>query len=400
MTAYGQASRAPVLSGGRRVPGLYERVTRDGRTTFESRVRVDGRTKRHTLRATTKTDAIHEHRALQTDYARGEMYRSAAAGSTVREVSEEWLALLDARTREADPRRRYSANTVAVYRLRLEKHVLPVLGATPIADVSVAQIRRLASKLSTSMAPSSASVVLATTSGLFRHAVRDGLVERNPVRELDRDDRPGARRRTEPRYLTAVELATLLAALGDTWRPVAAVCAYAGLRISEALGLRWCDVDLKAGTIDVSGQLGRDGERAHVKTEAAAAPVPILPALARELKAHRARVASSDLRRVHADAFVFTTSRGRPQSRRNALRALHAAGDRVGLNPEGREKVGLHDLRHTYCALALDAGASLAEVAALARHADARVTATVYAGIADDGRSKAAEKLKAAGFGA
>jgi integrase len=69
------------------------------------------------------------------------------------------------------------------------------------------------------------------------------------------------------------------------------------------------------------------------------------------------------------------------------------------LNGDGRQPVGLHDLRHSYVALALDAGASLAEVSALARHANAKVTAAVYAGLADGGREKAAAKLVESGFG-
>jgi integrase len=112
------------------------------------------------------------------------------------------------------------------------------------------------------------------------------------------------------------------------------------------------------------------------------------------VREHRSRIAGRDLRRVHVDALVFTIARGRPQSRRSALRAVHAAGDAAGLNGEGREPVGLHDLRHSYVVLA--AGATLAETAALARHANARVTAQVYAGLADDGRETAAAKLVAA----
>jgi integrase len=84
-----------------------------------------------------------------------------------------------------------------------------------------------------------------------------------------------------------------------------------------------------------------------------------------------------------ADALVFTTSRGKPQSRRNALRAVHAARDVASLNAEGKQPVGLHDLRHSFVALALAAGLSLAETAALARHENARVTAQVYAGLAE-----------------
>ena len=72
----------------------------------------------------------------------------------------------------------------------------------------------------------------------------------------------------------------------------------------------------------------------------------ILPALERELRADRRRQAGISLARVHRDALVFTTAKGGPQSRRNTLRAVHEAGDAAGLNQDGVEKIGVHDLRH------------------------------------------------------
>jgi integrase len=146
---------------------------------------------------------------------------------------------------------------------------------------------------------------------------------------------------------------------------VAATCAYAGLRLSEALGLRWRDVDFGAGTLNVSAQLGPDGNRAPLKTAASAATVPLLPKLAAELKAHRARVAGQALARVQPDAFVFATWRGRPHGSCNVLRAVCAAGDAAGLNGEARERVGVNDLRHSFVAVALAAGLTLPEAAAL-----------------------------------
>lgn len=204
----------------------------------------------------------------------------------------------------------------------------------------------------------------------------------------------------EPRYLDAAEVERLLAELSDTFRPVAAVCAYAGLRASEALGLRWEDVDLDAGLLTVARKLDDDGTlREDVKTPGSRATVPILPVLIRELRAHRSRQAENDLRFVHRSALVFSTVRGKPQSRRNALRALHRAGDTAGLNRPGEEQVGLHDLRHSLVGLALDAGLTLAEVAVLARHANARVTGQVYAGLSESGRQGIADKLLGAGIG-
>lgn len=56
-------------------------------------------------------------------------------------------------------------------------------------------------------------------------------------------------------------------------------------------------------------------------------------------------------------------------------------GDVAGLNGEDIERVGLHDLRHSFVALALEAGVTLAEAAVLARHANAKVTGAIYAGV-------------------
>jgi integrase len=397
---HGATTRQPVFIGNQRVSGLFSRTLANGSTVYEISARLGGRMRRHRLDAETKTDAIREAETLRVDYRRGEEHRSPAAALTLAEVARGYVEHLEARIGHRDPRRRYSARTVALYRQRLDQHVIPALGHRPVAEVALPDVRRLVDQLGAAdLAPSTVTGIVGILSGLLRYAVKSGLAERNVCRDLDRDDRPGVARVSEPRYLSAAELEGLLDRLTDSFRGPAAACTFAALRISEALGVRWRDVDFDAGTIKVSGQLGAGGELVPVKSPASAATVPLLPALARELREHRSRQAGRDLRLVHAEALVFVTSRGKPQSRRNALRAIHAAGDAHGLNGDGREPVGLHDLRHSFVALALDAGASLAEVAALARHANAKVTAAVYAGLADGGREKAAAKLVEAGFG-
>ena len=55
---------------------------------------------------------------------------------------------------------------------------------------------------------------------------------------------------------------------------------------------------------------------------------PVLPALERELRAHRARQAEANLALVRRDQLVFTT--GKPQSPRNVLRAVHKHATRPG----------------------------------------------------------------------
>lgn len=312
---------------------------------------------------------------------------------TLAELAGDYVAHLETRVGDRDPKRRRSARTVADVRYKLDRYVLPVIGGVRADDVAAADVLRLLDRLAAlRLSPNTRTGLVSNVSGLLRYGAKRGLVERNVVRDVDRDDRPGAGRMTEPRYLTGGELNLLLSHLSDTFRPVAAACAFAGLRVSEALGLRWRDVDLTAYTLTVSGQLGRRGERVPLKTAASAG-------VERELRAHRSRQAARNLRLVHADALVFVTATGKPQSPRNVLRAVHKAGADADLNGGGRERVGLYDLRHSYVAGTFAAGASLAEVAALARHANARVTAQVYAGLTENGRETAAAKLLESGFG-
>jgi integrase len=398
--SHGATSRRPVYSGNRRVRGLHERTLADGTTVYEARLRIDGKDKWLVLEAKTKSDAVRECEALRVDRDRGEI-RHDRLTPTFDDVWPDLIAHMQTRVGISDQRRRYSQATVDLYENRLRLRVSPAIGRKRLAEITTDDLHRLIDRLAAeNLAPSTITACLNVVSRVFRYATKRRLVTHNPVRDLDREDRPGVRRQTEPRYLTTAELTALLAALSDTMRPIAATCAYAALRVSEAIGLRWQDVDLEAGTITVAGQLGRDGTWIPVaKTEASAATVPILPLLRRELAAHRVRQAEGNLQWIRPEALIFTTLRGKSQSRRNVLRAVYTAGDDLGLNREGVKRVGVHDLRHSFVAVAFDQGLTAPEVAALARHANARVTLSIYAGLTDEGREQAAAKLIAGGFG-
>ncbi|HEV8460353.1 MAG TPA: tyrosine-type recombinase/integrase, partial [Gaiellaceae bacterium] len=224
---------------------------------------------------------------------------------------------------------------------------------------------------------------IAALSATFRFGVMHAGLGRNPVRDLERGELPSGKRQTEPRYLSVSEVEKLLGKLSDESRPVAAVCFYAATRISEALALRWSHVDFDNSTIAVPG----------TKTKASAAKVRLLPALAAELRAHRARQAALGFDRVKPDLFVFQTASGLRPHRRNVLRAIGSASKRAGLVADGQEVVGAHDLRHSLAGCAFALGLSPVEVSKTLRHANAQVTLTVYAGLAESAALAAGDKL-------
>lgn len=151
----------------------------------------------------------------------------------------------------------------------------------------------------------------------------------------------------------------------------------------------WGSVDFESGMIAVPG----------TKSAASAPDVPMIAELAAELQAHRRRSMAAGFARVAPEALVFVTATGNPQHRKNALRAVHTAGDAAGINPDGAEKCGLHDLRHSCAGLLLGAGVPMQKVAAILRHSNPRITADVYAGLVESDRPKLGVDLAAA-FGA
>jgi integrase len=371
----GRATRTPVIHNGRRVPGLYERKTSTGERVYEVCTKRGGKVIRRRLAAQTGTDAVREQRSLLATLDTGAQLISRPDVS-LRELQQEWEQWA------RSPASTLAAGTVELYADLLDRRALRMLGAsTKAAAVRPAHLRAMVDKLSVEgLSGSSVHGTLTAVSALFRFAVRRDLVETNPVRLLERDDRPSTKRTKEPRYLDRSEIDRLLAKIGEEFRPVAAVCAFAGLRISEALALRWQDVDFTTGVLHVPG----------TKTAASAAPVPMSSALVSELRAHR------DRRPGLGDALVFRTASGQPQRRHNAGRAVRVAGDAAGLNGPGQKKVSPHDLRHSCAGLLLAAGVSAPKVAAILRHADPRITLMVYAGLVESQRAELKDDLELA----
>lgn len=376
--------REPLIIGRKRVAGVWVRHTADGTRVFELQRRVNGRPTRIKLSATTPQEAAVEARGYTSDVERGVVVIGDRS-ITLTALAQSFLA------REEGVLASRSERTVSLYRQRIEQHVLPLLGPnTKAADITVAHVRGLIDRQrARGLSGSTIRGTVTALSAMLRHGVRDGSLPRNVCRDLERGDRPSSKRQSEPRYLSTESVEKILGALSDEMRPVAATCYFAALRISEALALKWSDIDFDNATINVNG----------TKTAASAATIPLLPVLARELRDLQRRKREIGIHLVAADALVLATKNGTPVHRRNALRAVANAAEKVGLVGENQEPVGLHDLRHSAAAGFFSLGLAPTEVARLLRHADPRITLSTYADITEDQAGKLGERLAAGGFG-
>jgi integrase len=363
---------------------------------YEWQGRIDRRMARRRLDATTPGEAVKAVRALLGQLDAGNV--AGPSTLTVADAIAKYLAYCDsfvasgemaARTRDLyEQRLRCSLGQGRLARRRLN--------TVTTSDVSAV----LADLRKAGLASSTRRGYLTCLSAFFRWAAEQKLIARSPVTDLPRRERPSAKRKREPRRLDVDQVEALLAQLGDQFRPVGIVIAYQALRVSEALGLRWRDLDFDAMTVSISGQLGRDGRRTdRTKTEASAATLTLAPAAARALKEWRSRQAGLDLGLVRRDALVFTTLNGRPQSQRNVHRAIVNAAEKAGLHTDpALPTVTTHDLRGSTGSIALALGSTLAEVKGHLRHANPGVTARLYVDVLE-GRSQLVDRLAEGGFG-
>ncbi len=155
-----------------------------------------------------------------------------------------------------------------------------------------------------------------------------------------------------------------------------------GLRRGELLGLKWDDIDLDAGTIQVKRQVARiDGEvvEAPLKTKNSYRTLSIGADAIGILREQRGKVSGE---------YVFPSPNGGPISPDSVLHMLHRVLDRAGLPP-----LRFHDLRHTFSTLALQNGVDIKTVSGMLGHYSAGFTLDTYAHVTTAAQKEAARTM-------
>lgn len=146
-----------------------------------------------------------------------------------------------------------SAGTYRAYKLTIDNHVIPAIGTVPMAKVTPAHMQRLQSAmLANGLGIPTIKLTRAVLSAALTQAVKWNLLARNPVGLVDA---PRGESK-EPEVLSPEQAGLLIDAPGDhPFAPLYTLLASTGLRISEALGLTFDNVDFNAQALHVRQQL-------------------------------------------------------------------------------------------------------------------------------------------------
>jgi integrase len=265
------------------------------------------------------------------------------------------------------------------YRLQIRKHISPTIGSLKLSKLTAAHVQSLyAAKLREGLKPSSVRYNHAVLRRGLEQAVRFSLIPFNPAARVD----PPKVRQEEITPLDPEQARVFLeAAKDDKFDALYVLSLTVGLRMGEALGLRWSDIDLNAKTLRVNRQLQRirdGGGLVFSEPKNASRRTVDLPRRAVEaLRSHRKRQIEEQLRASAQwadNGLVFTTGIGTPLDAQNIVnRHFKPLLKRAGL-----PSIRWHDLRHTYATLLLARGTHPTYVQKSLGHASVQLTLDRY----------------------
>lgn len=322
---------------------IYSRKnTRDGLRYWFIRYSLpDGRRKREKA-GMTKRDAVELLTRRRAELIAGTWVDPDAVptdeGPTFREFAERFLA--------EHPGRRRSDH----YQDTLPR-IVDTFGDRLVSEITRADLDRFRVQLETTtiarlgrpLSATSVVKILRTTGRVFKMAVRWSVIEVSPATDLEKPSLPAPK----TRYLSSEEFARL-EAHAPTWlMPMLRMAVATGMRLKEVTGLRWAEIDRKAGVLHVP-QNSKTGTR-------------VIP-LSVTVKA----VFDDQVRHVRSE-YVFVDSTGRShtsESRRNRISAATSAA----MKTAGIDGASFHTLRHTAAAWMVQAGVPLYEVQVILGH--------------------------------
>jgi integrase len=362
--------------------GISKRYARDGRLIgYQVRVTLPGG-KRKTIGT---APSLREARLLaqhaQVDLASGRL--NGDRRQKLDDYLQAWIA-------SKAPGLAYKS--IESYDLN-RRRITPIIGTIRLDALQPFHIQQAYADLAhKGLAPLSVRQVHVLLHAAFQDAVRLGLVPINPVDAVTAPRQPYREMNT----LSIEEVRELFSSSRSDWlHALWVTLTTTGLRLGEALGLSWEDIDLDRGTLTVRRALQRQGGNGLVivnpKSASSRRTVELTQVAIDALREHQAKWLERKALLGHewgGTASVFASDVGTSLDPRNANHSFGRAVKAAGLR-----RVRVHDLRHTAATLALQQGVNPKVVQEMLGHSSIMLTLGTYSHVVQPIRREAVDRL-------
>lgn len=356
----------------------------------------DKKGKRHSIYGKT----LEELREMEIDVLRDTLdgIRADKNNITINDLYYRWIQL----------KKGLKLNTFQNYKYMYTQFVEPDFGKMHITDLKRSDVRAFYNHLADSqhVKPNTIDTIHTVLHQVLALGVDDDYLRYNPSDNALNELKKAHNNDTEKRRALTLPEQELfeqyLSKQGQyhRWYPIFTVLLYTGLRVGEATGLRWCDIDLDEETISVNHTLvyfDRGGaERCGFaintpKTKAGERIIPMLPKVKEAFlmeKAHQEELGlTCDAVVDGYTDFIFVNRFGGTQQQstlNKALRRIIRDCNYEVLDKGEKDAITLprfsnHSLRHTFTTRMCEAGVNIKAMQDILGHADAETTMNIYA---------------------
>jgi integrase len=221
-------------------------------------------------------------------------------------------------------------------------------------------------QMSQTLAPSTIHTRVTNVRGVFRAAVRDRVIAVDPSAGVRL---PRLRKReAQMRIPTPAEVRALLETADERFRPLIAVCAFAGLRLGEAAALQLGDVDFLRRTIAVRRQVQREnGGTVEIRLPKYGSERDVFAP--DDLLTMLAELVEAGIR----EPWLFSGAEADPPHQNTIGHRWRQTCRRAAV-----QRVKLHDLRHFYASGLIASGCDVVTVQRALGHAKPSTTLNTY----------------------
>lgn len=288
---------------------------------------------------------------------------------------------------------RVKIGTFTSYEKYYQSIIKDRLGSKKIGDIRGEHIQKLYNDLiKEEYALSSIKVVSAVLNGCFQQAMRNGLIERNPVKlaELPRQTEKKTRQAmTKDQQGLFMEYAK-----GSYLYNFYGVMLRTGMRNGEMRGLKYTDIDRKKGVIHVQRTLkyieGQGYMEDTPKTRTSRRDIPLTADTLKLLEAQRNYWG---FKVEKLDRYLFCNEKGEPLSRERVQSEIERITKRIRAGGNDFSRITPHIFRHTFATRAIEAGMQPQVLKTILGHSSLSMTMDLYSHVLPDTKMEEMEKI-------
>ena len=359
---------------------------------------TDEKGKRHEVYAKSLDDLRAKEKEINKDSNEG--IKAEARYTIINEVYDLWEEL----------KRGLKDNTFENYKYMYNTFVRPSFGKKRITTLKKSDVKKFYNYLVDERCLSASTIdnIHTVLHQVLEVAVEDNYIRTNPSNKVLKELKQSHVFKTEKkRGLTMPEQQLFLNYLRNNqtyfhWYPIFAVMLGTGMRVGEVTGLRWSDIDLEKGIIDVNHTLVYYCHRQEAalngcyfnvhtpKTEAGNRRIPMIASVKEAFLIEKAAQEESGLKCTAVidgySNFIFVNRNGKTQHQGTLNKALRRiirdCNDEILLTEDNPTVLlphfTCHSLRHTFSTRMCEAGINVKVIQDTLGHQDISTTMNIY----------------------